>query len=367
MKKEKEQAQKRKTYREVVKDLVRASLVDGGPDQTLGVPILIGDVGVGKNHVAEQLAAELGWRLHLTVLEGLPWWELGGVLVPPWRQGDRRRRAELVTSYSRPPGWPWSEDPQEPVLWVLDEIDKAEPEVLTLMASLLTARGVHGHRLQPGVRILCLANEFDRPLPAFLVNRMLWINFPEPGGEAADTMQVLPMAGWLAEGLINSKPARRPPRTVSTRTIAYAERWITRRPDLVFSADHQEVWARALFPDEAVQEVCRRLQTGPRSEAWRLALERASAGQLLELLPRIMHLRDREVRVHLPATLYQLMQADATGEKALAVLAVLMLGQDLQRFVDNEDLDEAALERLAQKAREAYTELQRQQIQITYR
>ncbi|MDR7543625.1 MAG: AAA family ATPase [Armatimonadota bacterium] len=358
----------RPPYRQVIKDLVRAALIDGGPGQDLGIPLLLGDVGVGKNHLAEELAHELGWRLQVTILESLPWWELGGVLVPPWRQQDRRRREALVTSYSRPPGWPWSDNQDDPVLWVLDEFDKAEGEVITPIASLCTSRECHGHRLQPGVRMLALANEFVRPLPDFVVNRMLWFNYPEPGREQADVEESLPTLKWLAEGLVGSRPARRPARVVSKRTFAYLGRWIQRRPDLVFSKWHQEVLVRALFPDNVVAEVVKRLQSSvTTSDVWEAALRVASAGQLLDLLPRLLWQRDEALRAALPERLYTMMREDPTNEKTLAVLAVLMLGAELQDFVDAPEFNAETLERLRQKAQEIYTDLQKKNLRFVYR
>jgi hypothetical protein len=237
----------------------------------------------------------------------------------------------------------------------LDEVDKADDEVVTLLASLFTSREVHGHKLEGHIRMMCLANEFSLPPKEFMINRMIWIPFPEPGREAEDVFADFPDIRWLVEGLVTSRPCKIPERVVSKRTAAVLSRWIAAHPEIVFGP-HAEVLLRGLVPDEAADKMIERIRSN-NTLLWEYALQNLSPEEFVEELPRLLFLKEGNVRSKFIGKLYDRMKSDHTREVTLAVLAVCLGGEELISLVNAKTWDEEKYRKLVAESRERYQRL----------
>ena len=178
--------------RELLQVMDAMSDVDGagmvvGPSP-LGVLCLVGETQCGKSSLIKHWAAEHGWRL-LTVMPGVDSPEdLGGL---PVREGDR-------LTWTQPSVIPVELlDPEWDGKWVLylDEIEKATPDVIACLLSVLSDRRLRNTTVRPAA-VVCSMNPARRPLHEALIARLLCVPYP-----AVEDYDV-----WEREGLAALRP-----------------------------------------------------------------------------------------------------------------------------------------------------------------
>lgn len=111
--------------------------------------LLEGPTGAGKSTVPADVAARhhLGFiRLHVTVMEAP---DLGGLPVPDLATGCMR--------YLRPTWMPAPDDTRGGIV-LLDEINRAKPDVQNGLLGLMSEREINGHHLPPGWSVHATCN-----------------------------------------------------------------------------------------------------------------------------------------------------------------------------------------------------------------
>jgi len=154
----------------------------------LGVLCLVGETQCGKSSLIKHWAAEHGWRL-LTVMPGVDSPEdLGGL---PVREGDRLTwtQPSVIPVELLAPEWDGK--------WVLylDEIEKATPDVIACLLSVLSDRRLRNTTIRPAA-VVCSMNPARRPLHEALIARLLCVPYP-----AVEDYDV-----WDREGLASLRP-----------------------------------------------------------------------------------------------------------------------------------------------------------------
>ena len=171
---------------DVMSDVDSSGVVVG--PSPLGVLCLVGETQCGKSSLIKHWAADHGWRL-LTVMPGVDSPEdLGGL---PVREGDR-------LTWTQPSVIPVELlDPEWNGKWVLylDEIEKATPDVIACLLSVLSDRRLRNTTVRPAA-VVCSMNPARRPLHEALIARLLCV--PYPGVEDYDV--------WDREGLAALRP-----------------------------------------------------------------------------------------------------------------------------------------------------------------
>jgi hypothetical protein len=136
----------------------------------LGVLCLVGETQCGKSSLIKHWAAEHEWRL-LTVMPGVDSPEdLGGL---PVRDGDR-------LAWTQPSVIPVELlDAEWDGKWVLylDEIEKATPDVIACLLSVLSDRRLRNTTVRPAA-VVCSMNPSRRPLHEALIARLLCVPYP---------------------------------------------------------------------------------------------------------------------------------------------------------------------------------------------
>ena len=171
---------------DVMSDVDSSGVVVG--PSPLGVLCLVGETQCGKSSLIKHWAADHGWRL-LTVMPGVDSPEdLGGL---PVREGDR-------LTWTQPSVIPVELlDPEWDGKWVLylDEIEKATPDVIACLLSVLSERRLRNTTVRPAA-VVCSMNPARRPLHEALIARLLCVPYP-----AVEDYDV-----WDREGLAALRP-----------------------------------------------------------------------------------------------------------------------------------------------------------------
>jgi len=170
---------------------VMADVNEGGvvsDPSPLGVLCLVGETQCGKSSLIKHWAAEHGWRL-LTVMPGVDTPEdLGGL---PVREGERLTwtQPSVIPAELLAPEWDGK--------WVLylDEIEKATPDVIACLLSVLSDRRLRNTTIRPAA-VVCSMNPARRPLHEALIARLLCVPYP-----AVEDYDV-----WDREGLASLRP-----------------------------------------------------------------------------------------------------------------------------------------------------------------
>jgi hypothetical protein len=174
-------------------------------------PCLVGHTGSGKTSIVRSLAAECGIPCHTLLLgTSLPEDILG---LPKISRG--------VTEWSLPS---WARElTTHPGILFLDELDKARPECVATVLTLMTSLEVRGVSLHPQTKIVCamqpvspreiLADETGRALVA----RVCFVPVPYDTNYLQSKYQV--NLDWLALPRIAELPLLSSP---STRQIEFA-------------------------------------------------------------------------------------------------------------------------------------------------
>ena len=111
------------------------------------VSVLIrGPHGIGKSHLAERAADDIGLPLIDRRLSQMS-------------EGDLVGLPELVDGVTRfcPPDW-YARACREPVILLLDEINRATPELQQGAFQIVLARELNGHKLHPETRVIAAIN-----------------------------------------------------------------------------------------------------------------------------------------------------------------------------------------------------------------
>jgi len=111
------------------------------------VSVLIrGPHGIGKSHLAEKAAEDIGLPLIDRRLSQMS-------------EGDLVGLPELVDGVTRfcPPDW-YARACREPVVLLLDEINRATPELQQGAFQIVLARELNGHKLHPDTRVIAAVN-----------------------------------------------------------------------------------------------------------------------------------------------------------------------------------------------------------------
>ena len=111
------------------------------------VSVLIrGPHGIGKSHLAEKAADDIGLPLIDRRLSQMS-------------EGDLVGLPELVDGVTRfcPPDW-YARACREPVILLLDEINRATPELQQGAFQIVLARELNGHKLHPETRVIAAIN-----------------------------------------------------------------------------------------------------------------------------------------------------------------------------------------------------------------
>jgi hypothetical protein len=140
--------------------------------------LVFGQAGIGKTEIPSQIARELG----------LPWvyWNLSTqeapdlVGLPTIREesvqnADTKARTVRVVEYAAPPYMPVMEYTPDPVMILIDEIDKAKSELQNPLLEVLQQRTINGRPLNVKC-IVCTGNlpdegAFSKPVSHALTNR----------------------------------------------------------------------------------------------------------------------------------------------------------------------------------------------------
>lgn len=154
----------------------------------LGVLCLVGETQCGKSTLVQHWSAQRDWRL-LTVMPGIDSPEdLGGL---PVRDGTALRwtQPSVIPPELLDPSWDGR--------WVLylDEIEKATPDVIACVLSLLSDRRLRNTIMKPAA-VVCSMNPSRRPLHEALVARLLCVPYP-----AVENYDV-----WERESLVGLQP-----------------------------------------------------------------------------------------------------------------------------------------------------------------
>ena len=133
-----------------------------------------GPHGIGKSQVAAQLAADEGKTLIDRRLSQMS-------------EGDMVGLPELVDGVTRfcPPDW-YARACKEPTVLLLDELNRATPEVMQAAFQIVLDRELNGHRLHEGTRVVACINasaeyEVNEMDPALLDR--FWVCDLEPSDE----------------------------------------------------------------------------------------------------------------------------------------------------------------------------------------
>ncbi|MCX7813855.1 MAG: MoxR family ATPase, partial [Pseudothermotoga sp.] len=133
------------------------------------VPMLVGEAGVGKTQLIEEIGAQTGRHVIKLMLSQMEPGDLIGLPV--------RDEANNKTRYLAPDWFPTRSD----VILFLDEINRAHITVRSAIMQLLIDRRLHEHKLPDGVW-LCAAMNPDTPdyeveaiIDKAFIDRFVWI------------------------------------------------------------------------------------------------------------------------------------------------------------------------------------------------
>ncbi len=184
------------------------------------VPSLWGPTRRGKTHTAIEAAMVYteGDRSRVRVINpalDLPE-DTGGVL--------RVRQGEAY--YTPPPMLPKDWFDGRPCVLILDEIDKANEDVLcTLLTMLSQERRIRQTMLPPRLRLVVVGNEPAMPLPDPLVSRLLLLRFPT-GGDLVSQGRWKGALGAIATNTLPVPAISLPSRASGYDSILALESWL---------------------------------------------------------------------------------------------------------------------------------------------
>jgi len=282
-----------------------------GPSR-LGVLCLVGETQCGKSTLIEHWAERHDWRV-LTVMPGIDSPEdLGGL---PVREGGRLTwtqpsviPAELLASQ-------WDGK------WVLylDEIEKATPDVIACLLSLLSNRRLRNTVVKPAA-VICSMNPSRRPLHEALVARLLCVPYPAVEGydvwDRESLVGLQPYIGNIRPQIDRSLPVERRTTPGSLHRLAH---WLHK--PVFWESDQVRQWIiEGSFSQTDAAAVVARfsdLPTAPTLKWGRTADAAAIASGLVYYTATATPMVAKELHT----ILVERAEADATGEIAQVLKA----------------------------------------------
>ena len=291
-----------------------------GDPSPLGVLCLIGETQCGKSTLIKHWAAHHDWRL-LTVMPGIDTPEdLGGL---PVREGRRLTYTQpsVIPSELLEASWDGK--------WVLylDELEKAAPDVLACLLSVLSERRLRDTKLRPAA-VVCSMNPSRRPLHEALFARLLCVPYPPDDDydiwARPSLATVKPFLGNIKPTMHSVLPAERRTTPGSLHRLAH---WIDER--VFWESARVRRWViQGSFSETDAVAVERRFEDRPRRPALEWA-QTADATDLAAELAYYVATASTEVETQLHDILAARAAEDETEEIARVLFAFYGTGETL--------------------------------------
>jgi hypothetical protein len=183
------------------------------------IPCFIGDPGVGKTSIPNQVAAEEGVPLHTTIIAQYDAGEMGGFGIPTDvvfeeedDEGKIRRYTEKRVIRARPDYLPDPRTPEGVVgIWNLDELMQAFLANQNICSQIVNEYRVGEHPISHGITICCTGNKPENKagtttMPMHLRDRLMFINIEADHKDFNDYANQRGLHRWV-RAFVQKNPA----------------------------------------------------------------------------------------------------------------------------------------------------------------